>query len=247
MNFFFLPKVLCLTSRAPANIPHPKDTIDLQDHDAPSAKDHRSHRGPGAHQTETLREVDREAHLEQQHSPRLSWTDPNDDPAVQQQRKETEDLVTGVQARMAQEDALAVAQNGGVSSSDEGEGDGDELDDDLMDRISSSPSIEDGAYRLQRGAEHPVVMESARVWPRRVDSLSEHLRASAAVLQESPSSVGSSTFLVSPVHLPLGTHHLSPDDDDDDYGYDYDETGHDAKQRSGATDEVVDIHASLRG
>lgn len=45
-----------------------------------------------------------------------------------------------------QEDALAVAQNGGVSSSDEGDMDGDDLDDDLMDRISSSPSIEDGAY-----------------------------------------------------------------------------------------------------
>lgn len=45
---------------------------------------------------------------------------------------------------MIQDDALAVAQNGGMSSSDEGELDGDDdLDDDMMDKISSSPSIED--------------------------------------------------------------------------------------------------------
>lgn len=48
-----------------------------------------------------------------------------------------------------EEDALAIAQNGGVSSSDEGDMDGDadgDLDDDMMDKISSSPSIEDGGF-----------------------------------------------------------------------------------------------------
>ncbi|RBQ72814.1 hypothetical protein FVER14953_10304 [Fusarium verticillioides] len=64
---------------------------------------------------------------------------------------------------MNQEDALAIAQNGGVSSSDEGELDGDDdLDDDMMDKISSSPSIEDGGC-------YPVATPAA--WPRRVSSL----------------------------------------------------------------------------
>lgn len=64
---------------------------------------------------------------------------------------------------MNQEDALAIAQNGGVSSSDEGELDGDDdLDDDMMDKISSSPSIEDGGCS-------PVAAPVA--WPRRVSSL----------------------------------------------------------------------------
>ncbi|KAL1889038.1 protein phosphatase regulator [Ceratocystis pirilliformis] len=48
---------------------------------------------------------------------------------------------------MEQEDALAIAQNGGtVEYSDDESHDGadQDLDDDLMDRISSSPSIEDG-------------------------------------------------------------------------------------------------------
>ena len=68
-----------------------------------------------------------------------------------------------------QEDALAVAQNGGVSSSDEGDMDGDDLDDDMMDRISSSPSIEDGVYYCYPDQ-----------WPPRMSSLPLHLRAGQA-------------------------------------------------------------------
>lgn len=114
---------------------------------------------------------------------------------------------------MAQEDALAVAQNGGVSSSDEGEGDGDDLDDDLMDRISSSPSIEDGAYRIPE-RQH-VSTGERRQWPKRVDSLPEHLRASAATFQGSPSSAGSPTFLEYPDHLPLEALHIPRNDEYD--------------------------------
>lgn len=78
---------------------------------------------------------------------------------------------------MAQEDALAIAQNGGVSSSDEGDldGDADDLDDDMMDKISSSPSIEDGGCR-------PVTVLAA--WPRRVSSLPSSLRSSSPSLLE---------------------------------------------------------------
>ncbi|KAF4119753.1 SH3 [Geosmithia morbida] len=131
------------------------DTIDLQNHDATSAKAHqRSHLG--IHQAETLREVAHESAEEQGRSPRISWVD---DPAQNRNPDDDSDdgndLAAGVRSKMSSrqqqqqqeqdeiEDALAVAQNGGISSSDEGDTDGDDLDDDMLDRISSSPSIED--------------------------------------------------------------------------------------------------------
>lgn len=57
-------------------------------------------------------------------------------------------------AARAQQDDLAVAQNGGLVSqdiTDDGELDGEEsdLDDDMMDKISSSPSIDDGGSFCQ--------------------------------------------------------------------------------------------------
>ncbi|KAK1597202.1 uncharacterized protein LY79DRAFT_508227 [Colletotrichum navitas] len=63
------------------------------------------------------------------------------------------------------QDALAVAQNGGVTNSDDGnmdDSDDDLDDDDMMDKISSSPSIEDGGY---------TSIIPPQQWPRRVDSL----------------------------------------------------------------------------
>ncbi|EFQ25276.1 uncharacterized protein GLRG_00420 [Colletotrichum graminicola M1.001] len=63
------------------------------------------------------------------------------------------------------QDALAVAQNGGVTNSDDGnmdDSDDDLDDDDMMDKISSSPSIEDGGY---------TSIMPPQQWPRRVDSL----------------------------------------------------------------------------
>ncbi|KAL6399124.1 Tip elongation aberrant protein Tea4 [Ilyonectria robusta] len=136
------------------------DTIDLQDHHSPSAQDHS--RSPhikanadsnslAPHQAETIREVSSDAADEQSRSPRISW-DHGDTGDIHQF---AEDLVGGPNhskhrdddedRRMTQEDALAIAQNGGISSSDEGDldGDADDLDDDMMDKISSSPSIED--------------------------------------------------------------------------------------------------------
>lgn len=63
-----------------------------------------------------------------------------------------------------EEEALAVTQSGGASSMEEDDVDGEsesELEDDLMDKISSSPSIEDGALNPRT----PVA------WPRRESSL----------------------------------------------------------------------------
>jgi hypothetical protein len=100
-------------------------------------------------------------------SPRASWA--NGEGADLQQY--AEDLSAGVTsslngqaesqngskskvhgAQHIQQDALAIAQNGGHPGQDvsddgdmDADGDGD-MDDDMMDKISSSPSIEDGGY-----------------------------------------------------------------------------------------------------
>ncbi|KAG7428725.1 Tip elongation aberrant protein Tea4 [Fusarium oxysporum f. sp. raphani] len=137
------------------------DTIDLQDHHSPSAQDHsKSPRlggnanSLGPHQAETIREVTHDIADEQRRSPRVSLDNRNsldeiDSFADELVANSTSGNTRAQGARdknsnMNQEDALAIAQNGGVSSSDEGELDGDDdLDDDMMDKISSSPSIED--------------------------------------------------------------------------------------------------------
>lgn len=67
-------------------------------------------------------------------------------------------------ANLQKQDNLAIAQNGGLTGSTEdsemadAEGD-DGMDDDMMDKISSSPSIDDGGYFL------------SHIWPQRSDSL----------------------------------------------------------------------------
>ncbi|KAG5805880.1 hypothetical protein H9Q74_009521 [Fusarium xylarioides] len=140
------------------------DTIDLQDHHSPSAQDHsKSPRlggnanSLGPHQAETIREVTHDIADEQRRSPRVSLDNRNSLDEIDSFADELVANPTSGNTRaqgawgardnnsnMNQEDALAIAQNGGVSSSDEGELDGDDdLDDDMMDKISSSPSIED--------------------------------------------------------------------------------------------------------
>ncbi|RGP77056.1 hypothetical protein FLONG3_4795 [Fusarium longipes] len=170
-----------------------RPSIVRADHHAPSAQDHsRSPRLAGSanslgpHQAETIREISNDTADEQRRSPRVSLDNRN---SLDEINSFADELVAdslgaktsaqGTRDRndntMIQEDALAVAQNGGISSSDEGELDGDDdLDDDMMDKISSSPSIEDGGCYLVAA---PVA------WPRRVSSL--------------PSSVGSSSPFVS--------------------------------------------------
>lgn len=100
---------------------------------------------------------------------------------------------------MQHQDALAIAQNGGAvghAGDDDGDvdvaTDDDDLDDDMMDRISSSPSIEDGGCTL------------LPIWPARIDSL----RNSLLNHDLSPSPVvaeprSSSPYLELPEHLPL--------------------------------------------
>ncbi|KAG9233782.1 hypothetical protein BJ875DRAFT_35200 [Amylocarpus encephaloides] len=153
------------------------DSIDLQDQNSPSAQDHSRKPAivaplgagaPAPHQAEALREVAAEAAEQNGRSPRVSkeWTSGE----VQQMQSYEEDLVAGVTSRLngnsrQQQDDLAVAQNGGMTGSTaedaemaDAEGD-DGMDDDMMDKISSSPSIDDGGYSL------------SKLWPMRSTSL----------------------------------------------------------------------------
>lgn len=136
------------------------DSIDLQDPEQPSAQDHtRSHLTDGSHQAETLREVAQETAEENLRSPRVSWTNGDGD-GVGDLQQYAEDLTAGVSnslnaqngygaRKMQQQDALAVAQNGGMQDDSDLDVDADDgMDDDMTGGISSSPSIEDGAYDL---------------------------------------------------------------------------------------------------
>jgi hypothetical protein len=186
------------------------DSIDLQDQDAPSAQDHTRQpthpkplgAGPPApHQAETLREAAVEAAEEYHRSPRVSkeWT--NGD--VQQLQQYGDDELAAevtaslTSANLQQQDDLAVAQNGGHTGSTaedaemaDAEGD-DGMDDDMMDKISSSPSIDDGGYSLPP------------MWPLRSDSLSLATSSAGSPSFSQACGESSSPFVETPDHFPL--------------------------------------------
>jgi hypothetical protein len=183
------------------------DSIDLQDQSSPSAQDHSQKptnpaplgAGPPApHQASTLREAALEAREENHRSPRVSqeWTSGE----VQQLQQYGDDLAAEVTSKLTganlqQQDDLAVAQNGGLTGSTaedaemaDAEGD-DGMDDDMMDKISSSPSIDDGGYSLPH------------LWPQRFGSFARNPRKMTLASQACCES--SSPFVQTPDHFPL--------------------------------------------
>ncbi|KAI1423837.1 hypothetical protein F5Y12DRAFT_797993 [Xylaria sp. FL1777] len=189
------------------------DSIDLQDHNAPSAQDHKhptskptlntnTNGSLAPHQAGTIREVEEERAEEEARSPRVSWANGDGDNDRDLQLY-AEELASGIVNslngnKMQKQDALAIAQNGGVVGHADDDGDidvntdDDDLDDDMMDKISSSPSIEDGGCTLPPA------------WPARIDSLrnslSVHDFSCSQVVTEPRSS---SPYLELPEHLPL--------------------------------------------
>jgi len=163
--------------------------------------------GPGSlapHQAETLREVAAETAEER----RVSWN--NGD--IGDLQKYAEDLSAGVagslnqsqhsaggRAKMAghhQQDALAIAQNGGhdLVEDDLDDADDDGMDDD-MDKISSSPSIEDGRYT-------PSSFPSS--WPPKDDSFEMSASSCASLHTTERGEVGSSSpYLHLAEYVPL--------------------------------------------
>jgi hypothetical protein len=146
----------------------------------------------GSHQAETLREVAQEAAEENLRSPRVSWT--NGEDGVGDLQQYAEDLTAGVTnslnaqngqsvRKMQEQDALAVAQNGGMQDDSDLDVDADDgMDDDMTGGISSSPSIEDGG-------SDPALISRPSCWPRRVSSIPRYLRNGS----HTPSSSSSST------------------------------------------------------
>ncbi|XXG96529.1 hypothetical protein Hte_002812 [Hypoxylon texense] len=215
------------------------DTIDLQSNEPLSPKKHKSpakaavpngnatatanaNGSLAPHQAETLREVQEDRAGEEARSPRVSWVDGDSGNDLQQY---AEDLANGIANslngnKMPSEDALAIAQNGGVtgSASEDGDmdADADDLDDDMMDKISSSPSIEDGGYSIPPPA-----------WPQRVDSLLPLALSCRSSSSSSVSEAKSSSTSLEPAESPplqplvqqaskapvdtFARHHLLPD------------------------------------
>ncbi|KAI9790834.1 MAG: hypothetical protein M1816_004793 [Peltula sp. TS41687] len=140
------------------------DTIDLQDPRAPSAQDHTRHPsrlhplGPSSHQADALRHAEQDAADEQQRSPRVSWGDGD----LLLESRPAEKTVSGQEShdgRRALDDQTArpdehrrdsPAEDADLADGEEDDG----LDDDMMDKISSSPSIDDGGYH--RSQDLPV-------------------------------------------------------------------------------------------
>ncbi|KUI65459.1 Tip elongation aberrant protein Tea4 [Cytospora mali] len=141
------------------------------------------------HQAETLREVAAEQAEEELRSPRVSWAN-GDSGDLQQYAEDLAASVTNslyTQSRnnyqygagnMAthHEDDLDLVQNGGLVSRDgteDGDLDGDEgdLDDDMMDKISSSPSIDDAELSAEPPPRHHHLLPGA--WPDGLDEPDE--------------------------------------------------------------------------
>ena len=179
---------------------------------APSAKDHTLLNGNlGAHQASTLREVAAEIEHETHRSPRVSkeWTSSD---AQQLQQYADSQLASGVTAKLSganlqQQDDLAVAQNGGLTGStaedaDMADGEGDDgLEEDMMDKISSSPSIDDGGYPL------------SNAWPTRLGSLSHRRSPLRSPSFTQACNESSSPFVETPDHYPLSTSDVPLQDD----------------------------------
>lgn len=176
------------------------DTLDLQAHDAPSAKDHTRQPahpspygfGPAApHQAQTLRIAEEEAYQQQHISPRASEDGPNGGFASDQHFYDDLD-------DDGDEDHI-VSHNGtsgngypgqDLDDGEAGDSQDEDMDDDLMDKISSSPSIEDGKYTLPP-------------WPQRANSVD--CEASPASLSTPIRGISSSSspFSSTPEYFPL--------------------------------------------
>ena len=181
------------------------DTIDLQDQESPSAKDHTRQPAhpapfgdgpPAPHQERALKHAEQESAVELHHSrsPRVS-----------------QDL-SGKELQLLQDDGDGYVNPGLVSpnqdqqniqrhggtlggvglESDEGDIEGDDgLEDDMMDKISSSPSIDDGGYR------------TLLPWPTRGDSLHPRIPVERVPTPPPHRDFSSSPYLLTPPHLPL--------------------------------------------
>ena len=151
------------------------DTLDLQSADSPSAQDHSRHpaynspvgSGPAPHQNKSLRNAEHDAMQEQMQSPRLRQTHGQPGYADEPNFYDDQDDDVHDAHHQADRNGMSV-DDSGVDDSDIGDqGDDDGLDDDLMDKISSSPSIDDGKYTFSYRSPAMTPMEAPGRGPRR--------------------------------------------------------------------------------
>ncbi|KAF2025156.1 hypothetical protein EK21DRAFT_104171 [Setomelanomma holmii] len=176
------------------------DTLDLQDKSSPTAQDHSQQPerpaplgiGPAApHQQASLRQVEEERTSEEvrlQNAWSNAGTHLREDPGSDDERT----VVNTNGQQNSQQDETAIRLNGGISGdgddSDMQDGDVEEdMDDDMMDKISSSPSIDDGGYSFP--LQPPT-------WPQRRESLTPNSSPMCSVASSSP-------FTTTPIHFPI--------------------------------------------
>ncbi|KAL9631993.1 MAG: hypothetical protein Q9164_005584, partial [Protoblastenia rupestris] len=174
------------------------DTIDLQDRDAPSAKDHsRQPVRPGAlgegppapHQADALKHVELEIAEQHGRSPRASQDLSGKE--LQLLHDEADSYGNHDAGENLLRNAGQHAAHDEVESGEEDEG----LDDDMTDKISSSPSIgEDGGFIVPQ-----------LLWPSRIASLRSSTPEKKATHSPGPPSddFSSSPFAETPEHFPL--------------------------------------------
>ncbi len=191
------------------------DTLDLQDHDAPSAKDHTRQPthpaplgvgAPSPHQAGAIKLAEEQSAEQQSHMPPVSDEQANGEYSIfHEEHQSFDDLENDLgqdahQQHQHRQEQQAMQQNGGLNGStaedmDLADAESDDgLDDDMMDKISSSPSIDDGGYSLPSP------------WPTRADSLTPISTRSFTLPNSSSSAneeASSSPFISTPVHFPL--------------------------------------------
>lgn len=116
------------------------------------------------------------------------------------------DAIDHAQQQRDQNGEAETQANGAQQAAAEG-GEEADADDDMMDRISSSPSIDDGGYILHSSPPSSLPRKRA-VWPMRSSSLTPSPRNTPTPTRETfnqspPSESDSSPFLQTPQHLPL--------------------------------------------
>lgn len=172
------------------------DTLDLQDQDSPSAAEHTTptslqSNGLAPHVAAQVHHVMEERHSEEQ-ALADAWN-------IADNLDDTPNSSDQTQAKNGQQK--------GANGSGEEDGDGtdqDDTDDDMMDRISSSPSIDDGGYSPH--STTPTTLR--RVWPIRFSSVSPTPSSTPTPTRETfnqsaLSSPDSSPFEQVPQHLPI--------------------------------------------
>ncbi|EAW07654.1 putative SH3 domain protein [Aspergillus clavatus NRRL 1] len=116
------------------------DTLDLQDHHAPFAKDHSKYpietdSGLAPHQENTLRHADQDSRAEMLNDPDTDQLNGNH----YHEGMDIHDGLEGIDDGLGHHNRGAGSEEGDLADEESD----DMLDDDLMDKISSSPSIDD--------------------------------------------------------------------------------------------------------